>query len=50
MTRKLRRYVAEARKQGKVSYEEYKDIRKKIRNKAFKSKSNLKEYVGGIEK
>ena len=50
MTRKLRRYVAEMRKQGKVNREEYKDIRKKIRNKAFKSQANLKEYIGGLNK
>jgi len=50
MTRKLRRYVAEMKKQGKVTHEEYKDIRKKIRNKAFKSKANLKEYIGGLNK
>jgi len=50
MTRKLRRYVLEMKKQGKVTHEEYKDIRKKIRNKAFKSKANLKEYIGGLNK
>lgn len=50
MTRKLRRYVKEMQIQGKVTHEEYKDIRKKIRNKAFKSKANLKEYIGGLNK
>jgi large subunit ribosomal protein L19e len=50
MTRKLRRYVREMKIQGKVTHEEYKDIRKKIRNKAFKSKANLKEYIGGLNK
>jgi len=50
MTRKLRRYVSEMKKQGNVTHDEYKDIRKKIRNKAFKSKANLKEYIGGLNK
>jgi large subunit ribosomal protein L19e len=50
MTRKLRNYVAEIKKQGKLSKEEIKDIRKKIRNKAFKSKAHLKEYLGGLRK
>jgi len=50
MTRKLRNYVAEMKKQGKLSKEEIKDIRKKIRNKAFKSKAHLKEYLGGLRK
>lgn len=50
MTRKLRKYVAEMKKQGKLAIEEVKDIRKKIRNKAFRSKAHLKEYIGGLRK
>ncbi len=45
MTRKLRKYVKELRNQGKLSREEALDIRKKIRNKYYKSLGNLKEYV-----
>ena len=45
MTRKLRKYVGERKKQEKISNEEYRDIRKKIRNKFFRSKSHLKEYI-----
>jgi len=45
MTRKLRKYVKELRNQGKLSREEAQDIRKKIRNKYFKSLGNLKEYI-----
>ncbi len=48
MTRKLRKYVSEIR--GKLTENERKDIRKKIRNKFFKSKSHLKEYIGGLGK
>ena len=45
MTRKLRKYISELKKQGKISNEECKDIRKNIRNKIFKSKSHLKERI-----
>jgi len=48
MTRKLRDYVAELKKRGELSREEVLDIRKKIRNKKFKSKAHLKEYIGGL--
>lgn len=50
MTRKLREYVKNLRERGELSVEEAKDIRKKIRNKTFKSKANLKDYVGGLRK
>jgi len=50
MTRKLRKHVAELKKQGKLSKEEISDIRKKIRNKVFKSKNYLKTYIGGLSK
>ncbi len=50
MTRKLRRYVAEMKKQGKLTPEEIKDIRNKIRNKGYRSKAHLKEYIGGLNK
>lgn len=50
MTRKLRKYLFEIKKQGKISREDMKDMRKKIRNRIFKSKAHLKEYIGGIRK
>ena len=50
LTRKLRKYVLEIKNQGKISKEEVNDIRKKIRNKAFRSKSHLKEYIEGLRK
>jgi len=50
MTRKLRRYVAEMKNQGKLSMEEVKDIRNKIRNKIFRSKAHLRDYIGGLRK
>jgi len=50
MTRKLRKYAAEMKKQGRLSKEEVIDIRKKIRNKVFRSKAHLKEYIGGLKR
>lgn len=50
LTRKLRAYGAEMQKHGKISKEELKDIRKKIRNKAFRSQTHLRDYIGGLEK
>ena len=50
LTRKLRTYVKELKEQGKISLEELRDIRKKIRNKEFRSKANLREYVGGLRR
>ncbi len=50
ITRKLRKYVAELKKQGKITVEEAKEIRKKIRNRVFKSKANLKIYIEGLRK
>jgi len=45
MARKQRKYIHELKNQGKLSREEAQDIRKKIRNKYFKSLGGLKEYV-----
>ena len=50
LTRKLRKYVLEMKNQRKISKEEVDDIRKKIRNKIFRSKSHLKEYIEGLRK
>ena len=50
MTRKLRKYVKAVRSQGKIDRDESLEIRKKIRNKSFKSLAHLKEHIGGIKK
>ena len=50
ITRKLRTYVAGLKDQGKLTGDEVKEIRKRIRNRAFKSKANLKLYIEGIRK
>ncbi len=44
-TRKQRKYVAGLKQQGKLSAEEVKDIRKKIKNKQYRSKAHLKELL-----
>jgi len=50
ITRKLRKFSGELKNQGRLSGEEVKEIRKKIRNKEFKSKANLKLYIGELRK
>jgi len=47
MTRKLRKYIAALYSQGKISKEEVKDIRKKIRNRIYRSHAHLKELLKG---
>jgi large subunit ribosomal protein L19e len=47
ITRKLRGYIKELTKQEKIEKEEYRELRKKIRARTFKSKAQLKEYLGG---
>ncbi|MBI5803188.1 hypothetical protein HY448_00700 [Candidatus Pacearchaeota archaeon] len=50
LTRKLRNYIKELKKNGKISRENYLDIRKKIRNRFFRDKNNLKEYLSEVKK
>ena len=50
LTRKLRSYLSEVNKKGEVAKEDVIDIRKKIRNRKFKSKAHLKEYLGSLKK
>ena len=50
ITRKLRGYIAEMKKQGRLSKEEVSDIRKKIKNRIFKSKAHLKEHIKRLRK
>jgi large subunit ribosomal protein L19e len=48
LTRKLRKVLQEKKKKGEIGRKEVKELRKKIRNKIFKSKAHLKEYMGGF--
>ena len=45
LTRKLRKYLREIRDQEKINEEKYKELMKKIRMSAFKSKRHLKENM-----
>ncbi|HNZ52269.1 MAG: 50S ribosomal protein L19e [Candidatus Diapherotrites archaeon ADurb.Bin253] len=49
LTRKLRKLIADRKQKGEINKEEEKKLRNRIRNKMFKSKAHLKEYMGGIE-
>ncbi|MBU1252258.1 MAG: hypothetical protein KJ905_00035 [Nanoarchaeota archaeon] len=46
LTRKFRKHVAGKVTNGLLSKDEAKDLRKKIRNKAFRSLVHLKEHLG----
>lgn len=48
ITRKLRVYLQELKSKNKIERTIYKDIRKKIKTRAFKSKANLKEYIESL--
>lgn len=48
LTRKLRKHLLEI--SGRLTKKEKEELRKKIRNKDFESKSDFKAYIGGIKK
>ncbi len=48
LVRKLRMYVKHLKSNNKLSKEQAKNIRKKIRNKEFKSLSQLKEHIKNL--
>lgn len=48
ITRKLRKYAKAVSSQ--ITKEDFKKIRKKIKNRDFKNKSEIKEYISGINK
>jgi len=50
LTRKIRKYLSELKKQGKISNEDFNTARKKTRNKEFKNMVHIKEYIGGLKK
>lgn len=47
LTRKLRKHLAEMK--GKLTKKEVEDARKKIKNRFFKDKSHIKNYLGGTK-
>jgi len=50
ITRKLRQYLQDLYSRGEISNEDLESMRKRIRNKEFRSKVHLKEYIRGIRK
>ncbi len=46
ITRKLRGYIKVLKNLGKLENKDYKELRKKIRMRNFRSKMHLKEYLG----
>lgn len=50
LTRKLRAYVLELRKQNKVSQEQFVTLRKEIKSKQFKNKAHFKERIALMHK
>ena len=45
LIRKLRNYLKELKKQGKLDGKKYKELRAQARNRKFKSKRNLRESL-----
>lgn len=45
LTKRLRRYIKEAERQGKIDKEKYQELRKKIKAKIFKSAAQLKDNL-----
>lgn len=50
ITRKLRAYLKELRKHETISREDYRQLRKEIRTRAFRSKAHLKERIANLHK
>jgi len=49
ITRKLREYAKQLKNSGELTADEVRELRKKIRNREFRSKANLKEHIGGLK-
>ncbi len=45
LTRKLRGYISQLRKQGKIDKLKYDELRKRIRERMFRSKSHLRSLI-----
>ena len=50
MTRKLRAHIKPLKEKGKLSREDFLDIRKRIRNRKFSSLKNLKDHIWGLKR
>jgi len=49
ITRKLRSYIKQLKNRGSIDRELYKDLRKKIKMRTFRSHGTLKDYLKGLE-
>ncbi len=49
LTRKLRAHIKDLRNRGKIQQDKTDNLRKKIRNKFFRSKSHLKEHLETLQ-
>jgi len=49
LVRKLRKYIRELKKQGKLTKEDALELRKKIRNREFRDVGHLKEYIKSLK-
>ena len=45
LTRKLRKFASEVKNAGRITGKQFEEIRKKIRNRAFRSKSHMNEFI-----
>jgi ribosomal protein L19E len=50
ITKKLRIYLKELKRSNAINRELYIELRKKLRNRYFKSKANLREYLENADK
>lgn len=50
LTRKLRTHLTGLKRQGKISPEDLKGIRKEVRTKSFRSLGHMKERISGSQK
>ncbi len=50
LTRKLREYIKNLKNKEQLDKEQYRDLRKKIRAKNFKSLAHLKEFIRSYKK
>lgn len=50
LTRKLRSYIYSLKSKGKISNEVYKDLRKQIRARNFRSLANMKDHIMEVVK
>ncbi len=48
-TRKLRQYLAELKKQEKITLEQYRTLRKQIKASLYRNKAHMKEHIASLQ-